>query len=107
MRTGKTLLDPVVKPLERLTYRLMGVDPGAEHDWKQYTLAMLLFSLVGLLFTYLDPALQASAAAQSAEAWPAERPPRVQHRGQLHDQHQLAELRRRSDDVVLLADGRR
>ncbi len=49
---GKTWLDPVFRPLERLTYRLMGVDPEKEHDWKQYTLAMLLFSLVGCLFTY-------------------------------------------------------
>ena len=44
---GKTWLDPVLRPLERLTYRLMGVDPSKEHDWKRYTLAMLLFSLVG------------------------------------------------------------
>ena len=43
---GRTWLDPVLKPLERLTYRLMGVKPDEEHDWKQYTFAMLLFSLV-------------------------------------------------------------
>ncbi|RYD67276.1 MAG: potassium-transporting ATPase subunit KdpA, partial [Verrucomicrobiaceae bacterium] len=49
---GKTWLDPLLRPLEKLTYRLMGVKPGEEHDWKGYTLAMLLFSLVGLLMTY-------------------------------------------------------
>jgi K+-transporting ATPase ATPase A chain len=49
---GRTWLDPLFRPLERVTYRLMGVDPHKEHDWKQYTLAMLLFSLVGCLFTY-------------------------------------------------------
>jgi K+-transporting ATPase ATPase A chain len=49
---GKTWLDPVLAPLERLTYRVMGVDSRKEHDWKQYTFAMLLFSLVGCLFTY-------------------------------------------------------
>src|SRR4029077_9451817 len=49
---GRTWLDPVLRPLERLTYRLMGVDSSKEHNWKQYTLAMLLFSLVGCLFTY-------------------------------------------------------
>src|SRR5258708_6164835 len=43
---------------ERLTYRLMGVDAGKEHDWKQYTLAMLLFSMVSLLFTYAILRLQ-------------------------------------------------
>ena len=31
---GRTWLDPVVKPLERLTYRLMGVNAGKEQDWK-------------------------------------------------------------------------
>ncbi len=49
---GRTWLDPVLRPLERVTYRLMRVDSRQEHDWKQYTLAMLLFSLVGCLLTY-------------------------------------------------------
>ncbi|HEU0274459.1 MAG TPA: potassium-transporting ATPase subunit KdpA [Candidatus Udaeobacter sp.] len=55
---GRTWLDPVLRPLERGTYRVMGVDPNEEHDWKQYTLAMLLFSLVGCLFTYAILRLQ-------------------------------------------------
>ncbi len=50
---GRTWLDPVVGPLERLTYSLMGLDRNKEQGWKQYTLAMLLFSLVGIVFTYL------------------------------------------------------
>ncbi|MGH7997445.1 MAG: potassium-transporting ATPase subunit KdpA [Opitutaceae bacterium] len=49
---GRTWLDPLVGPCERLTYRICGVDPGREQDWKAYTGSMLLFSLVGLLFTY-------------------------------------------------------
>jgi K+-transporting ATPase ATPase A chain len=55
---GRTWLDPVLRPLERLTYRLMGVKPDREQDWKQYTLAMLLFSLVGCVFTYAILRLQ-------------------------------------------------
>src|SRR6266567_1733557 len=55
---GRTWFDPVLRPLERLTYRLMGVNSGKEHDWKEYTLAMLLFSLVGCLFTYAILRLQ-------------------------------------------------
>ncbi|MCC6822402.1 MAG: potassium-transporting ATPase subunit KdpA [Verrucomicrobia subdivision 3 bacterium] len=55
---GKTWLDPMLKPFERLTYRLLGVDAGKEHDWKQYTFAMLLFSLVSCLFTYAILRLQ-------------------------------------------------
>lgn len=49
---GRTWLDPILKPLERLTYRVMGVQPDREHDWKAYTFAMLVFSLVSCLFTY-------------------------------------------------------
>ena len=55
---GRTWLDPVLRPLERGTYRLMGIDRSKEHDWKQYTFAMLLFSLVGCLFTYAILRLQ-------------------------------------------------
>ena len=49
---GKTFLDPVIKPIERLCYKLFGIDPEKEHTWKQYTVAMLIFSLVTMLFTY-------------------------------------------------------
>jgi K+-transporting ATPase ATPase A chain len=49
---GRTWLDPVIKPFEKLTYRVCGINPELEHGWKRYTLAMLEFSLVGMLFTY-------------------------------------------------------
>ncbi|HWY76827.1 MAG TPA: potassium-transporting ATPase subunit KdpA, partial [Verrucomicrobiae bacterium] len=55
---GKTWLDTAVKPIERLTYRVMGVRPDVEQDWKQYTLAMLAFSLISCLFTYAILRLQ-------------------------------------------------
>src|ERR1022692_4526645 len=55
---GRTWLDPVVRPLEKLTYRLLGVDPAKEQGWKLYTFAILLFSLVSLLFTYAILRLQ-------------------------------------------------
>jgi len=56
--SGKTWLDPVLKPLERLTYKTMGVRLGAEQNWRQYTWAMLLFSLVSCLLTYAILRLQ-------------------------------------------------
>ncbi|MFH0822411.1 MAG: potassium-transporting ATPase subunit KdpA [Pseudomonadota bacterium] len=49
---GKTVLDPVLRPVERLLYRCLGVDPGKEQDWRQYTVSLIGFSLVGALFTY-------------------------------------------------------
>jgi K+-transporting ATPase ATPase A chain len=55
---AKTFLDPVFKPLERLTYKVLRVDPAQEHDWKQYTIAILLFSFVTMLFTYAILRLQ-------------------------------------------------
>jgi K+-transporting ATPase ATPase A chain len=55
---GRTWLDPVLRPLEKLTYRILRVDPAKEHDWKQYALALLEFSLVGCLFTYAILRLQ-------------------------------------------------
>ena len=55
---GKTWLDPILKPLERLTYWFMGVNPEKEQDWKLYTFAMLLFSLVSCLLTYAILRLQ-------------------------------------------------
>ncbi|MBV8547158.1 MAG: potassium-transporting ATPase subunit KdpA, partial [Acidobacteria bacterium] len=48
----KTFLDPLLRPIERTVYRTSGVDPRKEQDWKQYTIAMLVFSGVGLLLTY-------------------------------------------------------
>src|SRR4051794_544441 len=56
---GKTVLDPVFKPLELLTYKLIGVDAKKEQDWKGYATAMLLFSVVSMLFTYAILRLQA------------------------------------------------
>ena len=49
---GKTFLDRVVGPVERLTYRVCGIDPAKEQSWLGYTFALLAFSLIGLLFTY-------------------------------------------------------
>ena len=55
---GKTFLDPLLKPVERLFYRLMRVDPKVEQDWKRYAVSLLLFSLVGTVFTYAILRLQ-------------------------------------------------
>ena len=49
----KTFLDPILKPVERLLYRLCGVKADVEMGWREYGVAMLLFSFVSLLLTYL------------------------------------------------------
>ncbi|HEV2454076.1 MAG TPA: potassium-transporting ATPase subunit KdpA, partial [Verrucomicrobiae bacterium] len=50
---GRTWLDPVLRPLEKLTYAILRVDPSKEQEWKQYTFAVIVFSLVSCLFTYV------------------------------------------------------
>lgn len=49
----RTLLDPVFKPVERVCYRLFGIDEKQEMKWTTFALAMLLFSLVGMLLSYV------------------------------------------------------
>src|SRR5579862_1731552 len=56
---GKTFLDPVLKPFEKLFYKLIGVDPHKEQNWKQYCSAMLIFSFITAIFTYGILRLQA------------------------------------------------
>ncbi len=54
----KTFLDPVMRPVERLIYRVSGVDATVEMNWRQYAVAMLLFSFVSLLVTYVIQRVQ-------------------------------------------------
>ena len=48
----KTWLDPVLVPVERLLYKMTGVDPDVEMRWTEYGVAMLVFSCATLLLTY-------------------------------------------------------
>jgi len=51
-------LPKLLGPIERFLYRLCGVDPSKEQTWLQYTLALLVFSLLGLVVTYAIERLQ-------------------------------------------------
>jgi K+-transporting ATPase ATPase A chain len=53
-----TWLDPVLGPVERLLYRLTGVDAEAEMRWTEYGVAMLVFSPATMLLTYAVERLQ-------------------------------------------------
>jgi potassium-transporting ATPase potassium-binding subunit len=53
-----TFLSPVLRPVERLIYRMADIDEQSEVDWKRYALGMLLFNLVGFVFVYLLQRLQ-------------------------------------------------
>ena len=55
---GRTWLDPILRPLEKLTYAVLRIDPTKEQGWKQYTFALLIFSAISCLFTYAILRLQ-------------------------------------------------
>ncbi|HTW31175.1 MAG TPA: potassium-transporting ATPase subunit KdpA [Candidatus Sulfotelmatobacter sp.] len=54
----RTFMDPVLRPLERLLYRVTGVDENHEMRWTEYATAMLLFSVVSMLALYLIQRIQ-------------------------------------------------
>jgi K+-transporting ATPase ATPase A chain len=54
----KTFLDPLLRPVEKLVYRLTSVDETHEMRWTEYTIAMLLFSGVSMALLYLIERVQ-------------------------------------------------
>jgi K+-transporting ATPase ATPase A chain len=54
----RTFLHPVLRPLEVLTYKLIGVTEATEQRWTQYTASLLAFSIFSVLFVYLLQRLQ-------------------------------------------------
>ena len=55
----KTWLTPILRPVERVIYRIGGVKEDEEMPWTTYTIAMLLFSVVTLVVTYVILRFQA------------------------------------------------
>ena len=89
----KTFMDPVMRPVERLLYRVTGVDENHEMRWTEYAVAMLLFSLVSMLVLYLMQRLQGIPSIQSAEVRRSNAGALgLQHGGFVHDKYQLAGL---------------
>jgi K+-transporting ATPase ATPase A chain len=56
----RTFLDRVLGPVERFIYRVSGVNPDDDMNWKTYAIAVMLFNVIGLLFVYLLQRLQGS-----------------------------------------------
>jgi len=54
----RTFLDPVLRPVEHLLYRVTGVDENHEMRWTEYAFAMLLFSGASMLLLYLIERVQ-------------------------------------------------
>ncbi len=68
--------------VERLLYRLIGVDPKADQKWSSYVRSMLAFSLISVLFLYGIERLQqylllvGGHEGRAAGHWPGTPPPR-------------------------------
>jgi K+-transporting ATPase ATPase A chain len=54
----RTWLDFLLRPVERLIYKLTGVDPAVQMNWKQFAVSFVLFSLAGTVLLYLILRLQ-------------------------------------------------
>lgn len=55
---GRTLLDPILVPIEKLVLRLTGVDAGEQQDWKQYSVSLLVSNAFMWLATWTIVTLQ-------------------------------------------------
>src|SRR5664280_1155946 len=56
----RTFLSPVMRPLERGIYRVMGVDETVEQRWTGYAVSLLVFAFVGILVLYVQQRIQGS-----------------------------------------------
>ncbi len=54
----RTFFDRLLRPIERFVYRISGIDPKDEMDWKVYAITMLTFNVLGLFFVYALQRLQ-------------------------------------------------
>ncbi len=68
----KTFLSPVLGPLERLIYRLSGIEPSEEMGWREYCAAVLMFSATGAVALYAQLRLQHKLPLNRAELGPVD-----------------------------------
>jgi K+-transporting ATPase ATPase A chain len=57
-RGERTFLDPVAGAVERVLYRLAGIDPEQEMNWKQYAFALFAFNILGIILLFIVQRLQ-------------------------------------------------
>jgi K+-transporting ATPase ATPase A chain len=55
----KHIMHPVFGWLEKLSYKIIKVNPNEESNWKSYTFGLLMFNLVGIIFVFLLQLIQA------------------------------------------------
>ena len=80
-----------------MIYRACRVDPDREQRWNVYALSLLAFSVVGVLLLYVLQRIQNGLPFNPTDMANVTPALVVQHRRQLRDEHELAELRGRDD----------
>ena len=93
--TGQHASIRFLRFFERAFFRLTGVDPSGEQNWLNYAVALLIFNLAGMILLFAILTFQ--AAAQSAAFGTNGAGPRIQHGGELRNEHELAGLRGGND----------
>ena len=92
--------------VERGFLRLVGRDASSDQNWKQYGLSVIVFSIAFSVFLYGLLRLQGHLFLNPRSSPRGAVDRRAQHDRELRDEHELAVLRRRGDDVVPQPDGR-
>ncbi|SDE44260.1 potassium-transporting ATPase subunit KdpA [Sporomusa acidovorans] len=54
----KTVFDPVLRPIEKILYRITGVDDSTEMNWQRYAGAVIWFNLLGMALVFIIQMLQ-------------------------------------------------
>lgn len=54
----RTFMTPLLQPVERFIYRLIGTDENKEMNWKQYTYALVMFNIIAIIFVFILQLLQ-------------------------------------------------
>ena len=62
---SKHFMLPVFGWLERIIYKIIGVNPDEETNWKSYTLCLLLFNLIGFIFLFINTIISGISALKS------------------------------------------
>lgn len=73
----RTFLHPILGWLERLTYKILRVDPDEDQRWTRYAISMLVFSLAGMLVTYAMLRLQGLLPLNPQHYGGAQTPPHM------------------------------
>jgi K+-transporting ATPase ATPase A chain len=54
----RTFMTPVMQPVERFIYRLVGVDENEQMNWKRYAYSLIVFNIIAILFLFTLQLLQ-------------------------------------------------